>query len=274
VVAFVTGPTQKGTKPANNTVRNRLACVRTFLRWCADQGIPVPRLSPDDVALITTGHPHTYGRAQARNKARFLTHDQAFGQLIGACSDGTWIGSRDQLLIRLGLLGIRAHELIGLRWGDLGPDGVLRWTGKKNVPRSANLGPTLVDLLARWERRYAAALDRPVTASDPILCKARPGNWTQPRDLLWGQPITSTRTVWQVVTDRAATAGLGHVAPHDLRRSAAAIMHTARGSDGGHLFDLEDITKVLDQVNPITTRRSYLDHLDRRAKTNAAAVLD
>lgn len=74
--------------------------------------------------------------------------------------------------------------------------------------------------------------------------------------------------------DRAAAAGLGHLSPHDLRRTAAGVLHRAKGTDGGHLFDLRDIQQVLDHVDPATTKRSYLDPLDTGTKERAAAFFD
>jgi integrase len=73
---------------------------------------------------------------------------------------------------------------------------------------------------------------------------------------------------------RATTAGLGHISPHDLRRSAASIMHNTLSADGGHVFDLLDIQRVLDHADAATTQRSYLDQLDTSVKTKAGQVLD
>lgn len=61
---------------------------------------------------------------------------------------------------------------------------------------------------------------------------------------------------------------------HDLRRTAAGILHRDRGADGGHLFDLQDIQQVLDHADPATTQRSYLDPLDTGTKERAAVYLD
>lgn len=77
-----------------------------------------------------------------------------------------------------------------------------------------------------------------------------------------------------IVLDRAEEAGLGHLSPHDLRRTAAGILHRAKSADGGHLFDLRDIQQVLDHVDPATTQRSYLDPLDTGTKERPAVLLD
>ena len=61
------------------------------------------------------------------------------------------------------------------------------------------------------------------------------------------------------------------MSPHDLRRTAAGILHRSRDDDGAHYFDLLDIQKVLGHADPATTMRSYLDPLDTR-RVRAATV--
>jgi integrase len=62
--------------------------------------------------------------------------------------------------------------------------------------------------------------------------------------------------LYRVVTTRARIAGLGHVAPHDLRRSAAAILHNSTTDDGAHHFDLLDIQRVLEPMDSKTNNRA------------------
>ena len=52
-------------------------------------------------------------------------------------------------------------------------------------------------------------------------------------------------TLRKHVEQRAHLANPRHVAPHDLRRTAASILHNARTESGSHLFDLLDIQQVL-----------------------------
>jgi len=106
---------------ANNTVRNRLSRVCTFLRWCVREGQADPALvevlSGRDNPLRQI--PRVYGKVQASRPARWLTHEEAFDRLVGACRDGTDLGLRDEVLIRLGLAGMRAAEIIHLQVRDL-----------------------------------------------------------------------------------------------------------------------------------------------------------
>ena len=62
------------------------------------------------------------------------------------------------------------------------------------------------------------------------------------------------------------------MAPHDLKRSAARMMHEARSADGGHLFDLLDVADVLDHSNPKVTKDCYIGPLGNANKDRAAAL--
>lgn len=62
--------------------------------------------------------PRLYGKVQAPRPARWLSHREAFEQLIGACRDGTDLGLRAEVLIRLGLADMRSAEIIHLRMAD------------------------------------------------------------------------------------------------------------------------------------------------------------
>lgn len=258
---------------ANNTVRGRISLARTFLRWSHRTGL----LGTDRSACldhVRRQYPKIYGKHQAPHPARFLTHAEAFGTLLSACSDGTWVGSRDQLSIRLGLMGLRAAEVRSLRIADIHGSRI-RFLGKGRKPRQVTFGPTFETLLDRWLRAYAAGLNRPLAPADPLICAAlRRGSAPASAGRInWGQPMGLTG-FGDLLRRRALTAGLGHVEPHDLRRTAAAIMHNDLTPDGGHRFDLLDIQLVLDHADPATTQRSYLQQIDTGTKDRAGALLD
>ncbi len=92
--------------------------------------------------------PRLYGKVQAPRPARWLSHSEAFVDLIGACRDGSDLGLRDEAIVRLGLAGMRAAEIIHLRIGDLRlgeAAPVIEWIGKKRRARWINGG-----LEGRW----------------------------------------------------------------------------------------------------------------------------
>jgi integrase len=260
-----------GNPRANNTVRQRISIIRTFLSWCERHGLQVQSI---DLDPLRSQHPKLYGKVQDVYPGRWLSYDEAFGPLLEACRTGTWVGSRDQLVIRLGLMGLRAGEIVGLTLGALTPDQQIQWVGKGRRGRSVSPGPTFLGLLARWCRAYEQALGRPVRSTDPLLCRAqRGGTVGADRPVLWGQPL-GKQTLGSLVTLRAQLAGLGHVAPHDLRRTAAGILHRTVTTDGGHVYDLLDIQQVMDHADPATTLRSYLEPISRKTKQAAGLTLD
>jgi len=249
---------------ANNHIRQRLSTARTFLRWCARLGIPVPDIE-EAATQVRREHPKCYGKVQSLHPARFLSRPEA-DRLLDACRDKTWTGSRDQLIVRLGLHGLRLTEIAALTWGNL-RGNLLTWTGKGHKPRKVVLNPELGRLLGLWLAEYQRHV--PVTPRSPLLCT----NTNQrPATLLWGQPMLPL-TVRLHVVRRATLAGLGHVAPHDLRRSAASILHNARSASGGHVFDLLDIQQVLGHSDPATTMRSYLEPINTDILGKAAAYI-
>jgi integrase len=262
---------------SNNTVRARLSTGRAFLRWCHRAGVidhePWMQL-PD----ITKQYPTTYGKVQDKNPARFLTYHEAFVDLIGACQDGTPVGLRDELAIRLGLSGMRVNEIAQLTVAHVATLPTVSWMGKGNRPRQLVAGQALCEGVGRWLALRTDHTGQP-TPTHPLLLGQTPGanraGFRTRRSIDWSSTAhVDKSTIWRLVTTRAKIAGLGHVAPHDLRRSAAAIMHHATTADGGHRFDLLDIQKVLGHADPATTMRSYLDPMDSAVRTRAAHLLD
>src|SRR5581483_4389203 len=133
-------------------------------------------------------------------------------------------------------------------------------------------GTQLLAALDDYLTRCATALARPLRNTDPLICRQKPGPGAG--HLSWGNRIAQTCTIRGIVLQRANAADLGHLSPHDLRRTAAGILHRATTDDGAHHFDLLDIQKVLDHTDPATTMRSYLDPMDRGVKARAATFLD
>jgi integrase len=266
-----------GSFRANNTVRNRLSRACTFLRWCVRQGYVDPVLVE---ALMGRDNPlrqipRLYGKVQSVRPARWLSHAEAFEQLVGACRDGSDLGLRDEVLIRLGLAGMRSAEIIHLRMGDLhlhDAEPYIAWIGKKRRARRLVPGSSLIAALESLRGRREELLGRRLADGEAVVCCGVAGAGSGA--LRPERPIAQTVSVQQIVMKRARLAGLGHVAPHDLRRTAAGLLHRSVGPDGSHHFDLLDIQKVLGHSDPATTMRSYLDPLDTGVLGRAAQVLD
>jgi integrase len=156
-----------------------LARVCTFLRWCVRVGEADPalveELSSRDNPLRAT--PPLYGKLQGTYPARWLTHEEAYGSLLGVCDRSSDVGRRDELVLRLGLAGMRVTEIIRLSVGDLRLDSepTIEWIGKKNRPRKVAIGPALFGLLDDYLDRYVDALRRPLRSSDPVVCRQKTG---------------------------------------------------------------------------------------------------
>lgn len=267
IVAWCTWPTARGPR-ANNSVRERIALVRTFLAYCHEQGIPAPELSKP-LRRLQASHPQVLGKTQANHSANRLT-DAELQRLYAACSDTTWIGSRDQLALRLLALGLRAEEALSLTWHNVHEDGTIHCIGKGGKTREVIPGPTLVKMLARW-RRYYQQHGLRTTGATPILCtfnnQGRPHNPTN--GLRYRQLV-------KIVTDRAALAGLSHVAPHTLRRSLARIMWETVDNAGRHTYQLSEIADALGHSmhSLYVTQGSYIGPLDNRARKAAGRLTD
>jgi integrase len=231
----------------------------------------VEELQSRDNPLRAT--PPLYGKLQGKNPARWLTRDEAYGRLLGTCDDSD-LGRRDEVILRLGLSGLRVTEITHLVVGDLqfGSEPVIQWIGKKNRPRKVAIGAAFLRLLDDYLDRYVDALRRPLQTTDPVVCRQKTGPGIG--NVSWGRPFKQPCSLQQIVAARAQEAGLGHMSPHDLRRTAAGILHRAVSDDGAHYFDLLDIQKVLGHANPATTMRSYIDPIENGVIRRAAEVLD
>jgi integrase len=258
--------------PANNTVYQRTSQAWTFLRWCIREGVidknPAEHLRDPGSPLRTFRR--TFGKVQSKHPGRWLTHDEAYGLLVASCQDGTLIGLRDEIILRLGLAGMRLAEIGSLTVGDVARLPVITWTGKGRKPRQMTAGERLVDAI----RRYLAQYPEP-KSDDPLICRQVMGAARQGglRRLCWHQG-PQPRSLYWIVNERGKAAGLGHISPHDLRRSAAGILHRATTPEGAHHFDLLDIQRVLGHADPATTMKSYLEPMDTAVLDRAAGFLD
>ena len=195
---------------ANNSRRGRLARVCTFLRWCVRQGEGDPglleELTSRDNPLRAT--PPLYGKLQGKYPARWLTHAEAYTELLGACDDSD-VGRRDELVLRLGLAGMRVSEIIRLRTGNLqlGHEPTIAWIGKKDRPHRIAVGPALFRLLADYQSRYEAGLGRALESSDSVLCRQKPGGGVGL--ISWGRPFKQPCSIQALVAARASDAAWG-----------------------------------------------------------------
>lgn len=172
---------------------------------------------------------------------------------------------RDAFVIAMYLYtGLRLAELHGLRWRNVNlagsGHGLITFLGKSRKPGQILLNPAAHRLLFEWRSRYVtgygsdviselSVVPRMVTGLVGRPCQAEPQ--IRYRQIQWGRPVALSCSIGRIVTERAAEAGLGHLAAHDLRRSFAGIMQD-RGAT------LEEISRAL-RHESLETTRIYLE---------------
>jgi integrase len=220
---------------------------------------------------LATSNPVTRLRAQHRRERRlpqdvirkvWLGEERARLFVATTRGDGTDPNRlRDAFLIALYLYtALRLSELWALRWRDVdlaaGQHGILHVVGKGHKVAQVPLNKAARKLLFEWRSAYITgygSADIDDLCLVPRLCAGVIGRvglpGPQPREprILWGRPLAHSSSIAHMIRKRAAEAGLGHVATHDLRRTAAGIMKD-RGAD------LEEIRRALRHTSAETTR--------------------
>jgi integrase len=147
-----------------------------------------------------------------------------------------------------------------LTWGHVNDDGSIRTVGKGGALREVYPGDTLAQLLTRWRRYYVSQLG-PARHTAPVLC-----GWLNRHTLVPG--LRTRSSLCKIVTDRATKAGLGHLSPHDLRRSLARVMYDATDETGHKVYQITDIAHALGHSarSLSVTQEAYVGPLDDRGR--------
>jgi integrase len=157
------------------------------------------------------------------------------------------------VLVCLGVGGLRAGEVAGLRVGDVEITParvVLRVLGKSNKRRVVALGGRDASALRAWAKARGEA-----APNEPWLLARRPVDGQPPRGL-------NVAGIDYVVRKHARVAGLPGVHAHSLRHSAASLALS-------HGASLVDVREMLGHSSVVTTSR-YLhlvvvEHAARRS---------
>lgn len=245
--------------------------LRAWLGWLADNGQSRPSIDQaraaivtltqllveagwlDDVVGATVANVRSPKAAVGRRPGRWLGTDE-INRLVVA---GQRVGNnrnqklRNRLVLCLMCtLALRREELAGLRLGDFSVQNgrpVLRVRGKGNSDAALDVPASALEALQDWH--HALAGQGPVDADAPLLRRLWKGGRISDDGL-------STEGIWHVVDLASRQAGLGHVAPHDLRRSVAGALQEA-----GVTVDV--ISGLLRHGNVAVTER-YLSRLPQR----------
>lgn len=154
-------------------------------------------------------------------------------------------------------MALRREELVSARWGDLSLQNnraVLRVHGKGRRSAVIDVPRAVLAALDSWRRAVAPGEPYPDARSYLVRRLWKGGR-------ISGQGLTA-EGIWLIIDRSAAAAGIGHVAPHDLRRSVAGALHESG-------VPVETISRLLRHRNIAVTER-YLSKLPRQ---NEGALL-
>ncbi len=247
------------------------ARLRAWLGWLAQQGqsrasieqaraaiVTLTQLLVeagwlDDLVGATVGNVRSPGGEAGRRAGRWLGTDE----IVRLIKAGNHVGKsrnkrlRDRLvLMLLCTLALRRDELAQLKLGDFSLQNnrpVLRVRGKGNSVTMIDVPQSLLISLEDWRH---ALVEQGMAQPDGLLIRRV---WKSGRI---SEDGLSTEGIRHVVVQAATMAGLGPVAPHDLRRSVAGALQEA-----GVTVDV--ISRLLRHGNVAVTER-YLSRLPQR----------
>lgn len=153
-------------------------------------------------------------------------------------------------------MALRREELANVRWGDMSIQNnraVLQVHGKGRKVATVDIPTPVINVLSRWRR--ALPPEAPPLPESKLVRRI----WKGGRIAKGG---LSADGIWYVVDESARYAGLGNVAPHDLRRSVAGALYEAG-------TPVDKISRLLRHSNIAVTEK-YLNRLPHR---NEGAVL-
>lgn len=212
------------------TVNLKLAAIRKLALEAADNN-----LLPQDVAAAIARVKGV--RVEGRRLGNWLTLQQAQA-LLNAPDISTLQGLRDRALIALLLgTGIRREEACTLTCEHVqvrdGRPVLLDLKGKGGRLRTVPIPTWTHAALDAWMREAGITTGVIIRQTDSRL--------------LHGARLSTTRC-WQIVQKHAAAAGLGDIAPHDLRRSFARFCRASGGA-------LEQVQLLLGHSSVVTTEK-------------------
>lgn len=210
---------------ARSTMARRLACLRSFFRYCCRQGIAA---SNPAKALRTP-------RA-GRRLPHFLSADQVV-KLLEAPPANTPAGLRDRAILEtLYSAGLRVAELAGLNIADWDRDsGIVRVLGKGRKERVAPIGRHAAGALRNWLAARVPDESAPASHRGAMFLNKA------------GRRLT-TRSVGRLLEKYIRQTGLDKLTtPHTLRHSFATHL-----LDNG--ADLRSVQELLGHKSLTTTQ--------------------
>ncbi|MCC6616760.1 MAG: site-specific integrase [Anaerolineae bacterium] len=197
---------------------------------------------------------------EGQRPGRWLSVDELRMLMLSARN----IATSDNMLLRnnvvatmLCTMALRRDELAIARWGDLSRQNdraVLRVHGKGKKSAMIDVPKPVLGALNQWHKAMIAS-DAHTAPETPLVRRI----WKGGRISKWG---LTPDGIWWIVGDAALHAGIGHVAPHDLRRSVAGALHESG-------VPVDKISRLLRHANVAVTER----YLSRLPRSNEGAIL-
>ncbi len=232
-----------GSRFAPSSIARALVAVRSFHRFCVDEGFVDADPSEE------VGAPRV---PQGIPKA--LTETEVDALLATVDGDDPRALRDHAILETLYATGVRISELVGLDREDLDlEDGLVRVFGKGSKERVVPIGRSARQSIVEYLARGRPALERPATrrvSGDPLLLNVRGGRLTR-------------QSCWKLVTTAGERVGIapGTLSPHVLRHSCATHM-LEHGADIRVVQELLghaslSTTQVYTKVSPERLRAVY-----------------
>lgn len=214
----------------------------------------------EDAIGATLGHVNLPSAEDGQRPGRWLSLDQI--RLLMSAA-GTMATSENQairnklVMTMLCTMALRRDEVASVTWRDLGLQNnraVLRVHGKGRKVATVDLPRPVLGALEGWQRCITAA-ERETAQNSFVVRRLWKGGRISRMGL-------SSDGVWLIVDEAAKAANLGHVAPHDLRRSVAGALQESG-------VTIDKISRLLRHSNVAVTER-YLSRLPQR---NEGAIM-
>lgn len=166
------------------------------------------------------------------------------------------LAKRNRAIVAAALAtGLRRAELAALRWQDIdfeaGTLFVAHGKGDKSEP-VAIFGDDAIDALKQWQ------MVQPSGYGFVFVGLRKGGTFT-------GDAPMNTLSVWRVITATGEAIGLGHVKPHDLRRTLGTEMLNAG-------YPVHEAQAQLRHSNAQTTLDNYAVHAEARARRKSGKI--
>jgi integrase len=214
----------------------------------------------DDYAAAALARVHPPRAELGQRPGRWLSLDQV--RLLMASS--RQIATSDQQAVRnhliitiLCTMALRREELAVAKWGDLSIQNnrpVMQVHGKGRKVAVIDIPKPVMRDLDQW-RGIVARSPYPPVKESPLVRRLWKGGRVS-------RGALTADGIWWILGETAEHANIGHVAPHDLRRSVAGALHEAG-------TPIDKISRLLRHSNIAVTER----YLNRLPKANEGAIL-